>query len=457
MSDVSLWPILVKGNVVATDYIPVTGKRRLQVATLFPSLATVGVGSESLYTGISNQNQINFKGLLSLHAAITVATNASNLELNFVPAQVDLALCDNTTSLFLKTVNLISNVTGVLPVANGGTGLATVTKGSLLYADALDSYAATAPLGTDGLLAIGHTANGTPSINTLTAGANVTIVNGPGSITIAANITALLATLDTGAFGINLNYAAGASFISGDGTAEGITVDTNGRVFIGDSVPVLPALTAQLHLGGNATNAINIGNNSNYKAQVIKAVDATGANAGLDLSIEGASGGPGVQNGGNVTVKAGPATGAGTGGDLILEAGDGGVGTPGSVLLKYSSGGVPATGLKVDLNGNVSLPKGFLIDENQAQILIGAGAVNVTESKCHFTDTGANALTLADGVEGQHKYIFQVGTAGGAGTLTPTNFAGGATITFNAIGDTVHLMFTNGFWFVVGQNGVVIA
>ena len=61
-------------------------------------------------------------------------------------------------------VNLTSDVTGVLPEANGGTGESTYTSGQLL---------------------IGNAAGGLTKA-TLTAGANVTITNGDGAITIAA-------------------------------------------------------------------------------------------------------------------------------------------------------------------------------------------------------------------------------------------------------------------------------
>ena len=61
---------------------------------------------------------------------------------------------------------LSTGVTGTLPVANGGTGQTTYTDGQLL---------------------IGNTATGGLSKATLTAGTNITITNGNGSITIAAS------------------------------------------------------------------------------------------------------------------------------------------------------------------------------------------------------------------------------------------------------------------------------
>ena len=68
------------------------------------------------------------------------------------------------------------------------------------------------------------------------------------------------------------------------------------------------------------------------------------------------------------------------------------------------------------------------------QLLTGAGAVDVVSAITEIVTTGAQALTLADGVEGQIKFLVMK-TDGGDGTLTPTNFGSGSTLTFNTAGD----------------------
>lgn len=90
------------------------------------------------------------------------------------------------------------------------------------------------------------------------------------------------------------------------------------------------------------------------------------------------------------------------------------------------------------------------------QSLSGAGAVNLTTLVTELTTTGANALTLADGAEGQIKIITMI-VDGGDGTLTPTNRAGYSTITFNDVGDTVQLLFANGKWAIVSNYGCTVA
>lgn len=456
MSDVATWPTIVKGNLDSSHYVPVTGKKKLLLTSLFPSVATAGVGGQSIYNAITNQNQLNFKGLISSTTGmLTVTTVSNNVSFAILPAGIDLSLCDNTTSAFLSVVALATDVTGTLPVGNGGTGLSTIAKGSILYASANNVLSALAPL-SNGQLYVGNAVSGVPVAATLTAGANITITNAAGSITIAASLSTLAATLDCDIYGINLNAAAGTSWLSGDGTAEGLTVDANGRAFIGDSVPTLPALVSQLTLGGNATYALGIGNNNNYGARTIKMIDCTSAAAGAALTIEGADGGTGNQSGGALTIVAGSGSGTGTGGDLNLLGGDYATGDAGNVKIGTMKGGSQVDAITVDKDGNVTLERGYLRLGGTPQVLTGAGAVNLTTQLTHLVTTGANALTLADGVENQTKIIV-MRTDGGDGTLTPTNLAGGTTITFNDAGDTVTLLFTTGQWYIVSVYGATVA
>ncbi len=91
------------------------------------------------------------------------------------------------------------------------------------------------------------------------------------------------------------------------------------------------------------------------------------------------------------------------------------------------------------------------------QALSGAGAVNVTTTTTKVTSTGANALTLADGVDGQIKFIVMV-VDGGDATLTPTTKTGFSTIVFNDAGDGVGLVFTTTTgWIVFANNGATIS
>ncbi len=107
-------------------------------------------------------------------------------------------VCDGTdvvaaTSYVISPVNLTADVTGTLPVANGGTGQTSYTNGQLL---------------------IGNTTGNTLTKATLTAGTGIAITNGTGSITIAAS-GGLTGTTNTNV--TILGVAAGSSITTGFG------------------------------------------------------------------------------------------------------------------------------------------------------------------------------------------------------------------------------------------------
>lgn len=105
-------------------------------------------------------------------------------------------------------------------------------------------------------------------------------------------------------------------------------------------------------------------------------------------------------------------------------------------------------------NGNGAIDLAGVVLHSETTVSSGAGAVAVTGAIHEITTTAADALTLADGTEGQILKVVMVAD-NGDGTLTPTNLAGTATtITFADVGDSVTLLFTNAEWYVVGQGGL---
>jgi len=116
--------------------------------------------------------------------------------------------------------------------------------------------------------------------------------------------------------------------------------------------------------------------------------------------------------------------------------------------------------IQIDSTINKVTHGGLVIQNQTPQVLTGAGAVDVTSLYTHLITAGVgDALTLVDGVEGQTKTILtKTETTGGdTSVLTPTSFANGSTITFDAVGDVAQLLYSNGAWHYIGGFGGVIA
>lgn len=120
----------------------------------------------------------------------------------------------------------------------------------------------------------------------------------------------------------------------------------------------------------------------------------------------------------------------------------------GSTGTFKTSTGATTIGGAATVTGALTLSAGFI---GSVQSLSGAGAVNLTTLTTKLTTTGSGqALTLADGTNGQVKNIVHA-VDGGSAVLTPTTKTGFTTITFTAVGDSCKLVFfTTQGWMLVG-------
>jgi len=99
-------------------------------------------------------------------------------------AGFDLSAADNSSSLFLSSVNLASNVTGTLPIANGGTGQTSFAVTSVLLGG---SSIGTAVLDADLEILVG-TASG-PEMKTLTPSSPITITQNNSANTVTVGFS----------------------------------------------------------------------------------------------------------------------------------------------------------------------------------------------------------------------------------------------------------------------------
>lgn len=359
-----VFPILQSGSIASGGTLG-TAKAKTDPATMF-----VGGGFGSVVSG-TDKNTLIFKGLRSNSNALvfkdeTLTGNAQkgNLVIELDQASIDLSTCDNTTSGFLSTVALASNVSGTLPVANGGTNATSFTDKSVVITQASGTDTlSSSRMDTNGYLLIGGTSG--PGSATLTAGTNVTITNGDRSIEIAAAISTLTSTLDAD----NNNIQMGTGWISNDGANEGLNLSTTGQLFVGVSTPT-SYFDDALNIGGGIT----LGTNTGSSESISMRDTTTGATGNLTIHGSDASGTGNA--GGNVTISAGDGDTNGSGGALYLDAGrKAGSGTEGSVIVRTA--------------GTAALTIG------PSQTTTSAGAITATSGNVTATD-GDVVVTAAD-------------------------------------------------------------
>ena len=90
------------------------------------------------------------------------------------------------------------------------------------------------------------------------------------------------------------------------------------------------------------------------------------------------------------------------------------------------------------------------------QQISGPGEISLDTLITEITTIGTDAYTLADGVVGQVKIILAADVSGGTGTVTPTTVSGGTTLTFDAVGESITLVYTSVGWMrTAGAAGVL--
>jgi hypothetical protein len=396
MPTISSLSTIAKTSLGANDYLLTANgvadtNYKLLAEDLFPTVNTLGTSSEALFISITNKNSLNFKGIKSLSNLISVATVSNNIELNFDQTLIDLDLCDNSTSGFLSTVDLTTDVTGTLPVANGGTGATTFTANSLLLGNGTSAVASLG-VGTNGQLVIGRTGL-SPVVANLTAGTNVTITNGSGTITIAASLTTLTAALNAATYNIY-----GFSWLSGDGNNEGIAVDSSGRVFVGSTTP-----TAFYDQDLNVQNGISLrGSGTQY-------IKLTSVATASDFYITGGTSTSSGSNGGDLYLLAGDGGAAADGGNVFIRGGVPGSGTAGLVFINSLMTVDSTTYKSVRIGGTLTASTGATLTVEQTGASANIPVVSLeqddtNESFIGFVGTSgaasANSLSSSTGTTG---------------------------------------------------------
>ena len=86
-------------------------------------------------------------------------------------------------------------------------------------------------------------------------------------------------------------------------------------------------------------------------------------------------------------------------------------------------------------------------DIKSVQNITGPGVISLTTGVTLITTTGADAYTLADGVEGQIK-IISMKVDGGDAIVTPDNLVGYTSVTLNNVKDNFTLLYQSTGWVI---------
>jgi len=246
---------------------------------------SLSVGALSAGTLTLNTLTLN---TLTLNTPLSVSSGGTGV------ATLTGVVKGNGTSAFTAgTVSLTSEITGTLPVANGGTGQTTYTNGQLL---------------------IGNTTGNTLTKATLTAGTGITITNSTGSITIASSVGELPAgvvmyfaadTAPTGylkANGANVSRSTYAALFSAIGTTFG---SGDGSTTFG-----LPDMRGQFPRGWDDGRGLDSGRAfGSSQSDAIRNINGTYNASRLGISNATTATGPFFNDTSNATTGAGDSSG----------------------------------------------------------------------------------------------------------------------------------------------------
>ena len=182
--------------------------------------ATAGTRKKLFQASRTEANQIISGSLKGNASTATLLQNARFIRTN---------LGSTTQFAFNGGANVYPGVEGTLPVSNGGTGFSTVpNKAVIISQDSGTDTLSGVQMDGSGEILIGGSSG--PAVSTLTAGSNITIANGDGSITISSTGGSTLTTEE-------VQDIVGGMFTKNTETNITSTYDdTNGKVDLASSI-----------------------------------------------------------------------------------------------------------------------------------------------------------------------------------------------------------------------------
>ena len=476
---------LTASNVVFTDGLKnLTSTGTVGVSQGGTGLTTFGGTNTLLYTTSAN----TLSSIVTANTATLVTDNTGVPSLTSGTTANRLLRTDGTTISFSQA-DLTTDITGILPVANGGTNSSTVLNNNRIMISGGDAIIE-APALSDGQLLIGSSA-AAPVASTLTGTLNqVNITNGAGTITLSAPQDIHIGASPTFA-GLNLSGLTASSGIYTDASKNltntppisgtlgywsrtgtllspansGDEITTTGNIFTSGIGTITSAGLLTASNGFTSTGAgINLNVSSNFNTNI-----NTGTSTGIVNIGNSLSGTISINSGSAVNISTGNATNTSitlgttgsaviasstTGSDIIAiqpqstSTTDANIGTLTSEnltatqtwTLPNASGTLATTGVLVDVK--ILTTTGTYTPTTGTKSLLvyvvggggqGGGCSNTRGSAGAGGGAGGCAIALVTW-DGSSTYSFTVGAAGsGAANGTSGNPGGNSTFTNGAI------------------------
>jgi hypothetical protein len=213
---------------------------KVRLTDVIKSYRTLGRGVSMIQE--QSVASVTLRSILGSGNVINVAEQSGSISISLSESQLDLNKCSNTNSLFLKTVDLASNVGAtILPAANGGTNKSTAwVVGDIAYASATDTLGAITAASTGNVLLSAGTGTiptyGKVALTTHVSG-TLPVANGGSGLTSATSKTILIGNGTSsltpsnvpGAGQILIGHATGNPAFANLASSDSSVIITNGN------------------------------------------------------------------------------------------------------------------------------------------------------------------------------------------------------------------------------------